>query len=124
MYDDLRGMLNGEVLFEAAERAPYALDASIYEVDPLGVVAPRTEQDVISVVRYAAQQGVTIHARGAGTAVTGGALGPGLVVDFSRHCRRIVEIHPESVVVQAGVVLDVLNRQLAPLGRRLGLEGG
>src|SRR5262249_14420380 len=62
---------------------------------------------------------IPLHARGAGTRAAGGGLGPGLVIDFSRHFRRIIALHPDRVVVQPGVVLDVLNAQLAPLGRRL-----
>jgi FAD/FMN-containing dehydrogenase/Fe-S oxidoreductase len=120
IHDDLRGMIEGELLFEPVARAPYARDASLYEIDPLGVVVPRTEHDVVTVVRYALENALPLHPRGAGTGVAGETLGPGLVVDFSRHLRRIVEIRPEVVVVQPGVVLDVLNAQLAPLGRRLG----
>lgn len=108
------------MLFEPLERASYAHDASIYEIDPLGVIVPRTEQDVVTAVRYAAENQIAVHARGAGTDPAGGVLGPGLVIDFSRHFRRIVSISAESVVVQSGVVLDHLNAQLAPLGRRLG----
>ena len=120
IHDDLRGVIEGELLFEPIERAPYAHDASLYEIDPLGVVVPRTEHDVVLAVRYAAENSLPIHPRGAGTGVAGETLGPGLVIDFSRHFRRIVDIRPEEVVVQPGVVLDVLNAQLAPLGRRLG----
>lgn len=119
IHDDLGGVIEGELLFEPLERAAYAHDASLYELDPLGVVVPRTEADVIAVVRYANEHSIPIHARGAGTGQAGGSLGLGLVVDFSRHFRRIVEIRHDSVVVQSGVVLDVLNAQLAPLGRRI-----
>lgn len=126
IHDDLRGLLEGELLFEPIARAPYAHDAGLHEVDPLGIVAPRTEDDLIALVQYAAENRLPLHARGGGTGRAGGCLGPGLVVDFARHLRRVVEIGPESVVVQAGVVLDVLNARLAPLGRRLGIdpEGG
>ena len=120
IHDDLRGVIGGELLFEPIERAPYAHDASLYEIDPLGVIVPRTEQDVVLAVRYAAENSLPIHPRGAATGVAGETLGPGLVLDLSRHFRRIVDIRPEEVVVQPGVVLDVLNAQLAPLGRRLG----
>ncbi|WZO98101.1 FAD-linked oxidase C-terminal domain-containing protein [Isosphaeraceae bacterium EP7] len=120
IHDDLRGLIAGELRFEAIGRAPYAHDASIFEIDPLGVVVPRTLDDLTTTVRYAAENGIPVHARGAGTGLAGGALGPGLVVDFSRHFRRIISIGPESVVVQPGVVLDVLNAHLAPLGRKIG----
>ena len=120
IHDDLRGVLAGDLLFEPIERAPYAQDASLYEIDPLGVIAPRTEDDLVVAIRYAYEHGIPIHARGAGTGLAGESLGPGLVIDFSRHFRRIMEVRADSVVVQPGVVLDVLNAQLAPLGRRIG----
>ena len=55
IYDDLRGVVEGELYFEPLDRAPYAIDASLYEIDPLGVVVPRSEHDVVNVVRYAAE---------------------------------------------------------------------
>lgn len=120
IHDDLRGILGGDLLFEPIERAPYALDASLYEIDPVGVVVPRDEDDVVAAVRYAAENAIPVHARGAGTGSAGGAVGAGLVIDFSRYFRRVVEVRSDRVVVQPGVVLDVLNAQLAPLGRRIG----
>src|SRR5579885_832207 len=113
--------MEGELYFAPLERAPYAHDASIYEIDPLGVVVPRTEDDVVLAVRYAAENGIAVHARGAGTDTGGGALGPGLVLDLGRHLRRVISIEPEHVVVEAGVVPDQLNAQLAAVGRRLEL---
>ncbi len=113
-------MIEGELLFEPLERAPYAVDASLYEIDPLGVVTPRTEADVVTLVKYSSEHAIPIHARGAGTGTAGESLGPGLVIDFSRHFRRIIQIGPDRVAVQPGVVLDVLNTELAPLGRKLG----
>lgn len=120
ILDDLRGLIEGELLFGPIERAPYALDASLYEIDPLGVVVPRHEDDLVALVRYATDQAIPIHPRGAGTSLGGETLGPGLVVDFSRHFRRIVATRGDTVVVEPGVVLDVLNAHLAPLGRRIG----
>ncbi len=119
IYDDLRGVVEGELYFEPLDRAPYAIDASLYEIDPLGVVVPRSEHDVVNVLRYAGENRISVHVRGAGTDTGGGSLGAGLVVDLSRHLRQVIAIGGEHVVVAAGVVLDVLNAQLAPLGRRL-----
>jgi FAD/FMN-containing dehydrogenase/Fe-S oxidoreductase len=119
IYDDLRGVVEGELYFEPLDRAPYAHDASIHEIDPLGAVVPRSEDDVVAVVRYAAENRIAVHARGAGTDTGGGSLGPGLVIDFSGHLRRVIAIESDHVVVEPGVVLDSLNAQLAPLGRRL-----
>ena len=120
IHDDLRGIISGELLFEPIERAAYAHDASLYEIDPLGVVVPRGVDDVTALVRYAGENGITIQPRGAGTGLAGETLGAGLVVDFSRHFRRIVQIGADHVVVQPGVVLDVLNSRLAAVGRRVG----
>lgn len=118
--EDLRGVIKGDLLFEPLERAPYARDASLLKADPLGVIVPRSVEDVALALRYASENGIPVHARGAATGVLGGSLGNGLVVDFSRHFRRIVEILPDRVVVQSGVVLDDLNSRLAPIGRKLG----
>jgi FAD/FMN-containing dehydrogenase/Fe-S oxidoreductase len=118
--DDLRGLIRGELHFDPVGRAPYAHDASLYEIDPIGVVVPRSLEELRSTLHYAAERGLPIHARGAGTGLAGESLGPGLVVDFSRHFRRIVEIGSDHVVVQPGVVVAELNAALAPLGRRLG----
>ena len=120
IHDDLRGILGGELLFEPIERAPYSHDASLYEIDPLGVVVPRTIDDLVSLIRYAVEHQIPLHARGAGTGLAGETLGDGLVIDFSRHFRRVISVGADYVVVQPGVVLDVLNAQLAPLGRRVG----
>ena len=119
IYDDLRGAIEGELYFKPLDRAPYAHDASLYEIDPLGVVVPRGEDDVVTLTRYAAENGIPLHPRGAGTDPSGGALGEGLVVDLSRHLRRIISTGLDHVVVEAGVVPDQLNTHLAPLGRRL-----
>ena len=64
IYDDLRGVVEGELYFEPLDRAPYAIDASLYEIDPLGVVVPRSEHDVVNVVRYAAENRISVHVRG------------------------------------------------------------
>jgi FAD/FMN-containing dehydrogenase len=119
IYDDLRGTVEGELYFEPLDRAPYAHDASLYEIDPLGVIVPRNEDDVISAIRYAAENRIAVHMRGAGTDTGGGALGPGLVVDLSRHLRKVISIGPDHVVVEPGVVLEGLNARIAPMGRRL-----
>ena len=119
IFDDLRGMIDGELYFEPLDRAPYAHDASLYEIDPLGVVVPRTEDDVTTIVRYAGEHQITLHPRGSGTDTGGGTIGSGLVIDFSRHLRRVVKITADHVVVEPGVVLDTLNAELAPLGRRV-----
>ena len=99
----------------------YASDGSIYEITPLGVVRPRSVADVVACVGYAAEKQIPLHARGAGTGVAGGSLGPGLVVDFSKYLRRIVRTDHETVRVQSGVALERLNNHLRPVGRVFGV---
>lgn len=115
---DLRGLLSGEVHCDDAYVRMYSTDGSIYEVPPLGVVRPRNLYDVQAAVRYAAENVIPIHARGAGTGLAGESLGPGLVMDFSRGMRRIVQVNQDNVVVQPGVVLGQLNRYLAAFGKQ------
>jgi FAD/FMN-containing dehydrogenase/Fe-S oxidoreductase len=117
---DLRGLLSGEVYCDDPFTLMYASDASVYQMRPLGVVRPRGLSDVQAVVRYAAEQSIPIHARGAGTGLAGESLGPGLMLDFSRSMRRIVGITGDTVTVQPGVVLGQLNRYLAGFGRQFG----
>lgn len=116
--DDLRGVVRGDVLFGDVNRALYATDASIFEIEPLGAVAPRDEEDLQALVRYCAAQNLPLIARGAGTGMAGESLGAGILVDFTRHFRAILEIGTDTVRVQPGVVLNHLNARLAAAGRR------
>ena len=116
--DDLKGLVKGECLFDDLTRTLYSTDASIFQVEPIGVVAPRDEADVRALVRYAMEHGVALIPRGAGTGLAGEALGMGLVVDMSRHFRSILGAGADTVRVQPGVVLRDLNERLARDGRR------
>lgn len=118
--DDLSGLLAGEVHCSDVYLRMYANDASIYEIQPLGVVRPRGRADVVACVQYAAENGLPLHARGAGTGLSGGCLGRGLVIDFSYAMRRVVDVADDQVCVQPGVVLANLNRALARHGRQFG----
>jgi len=117
---DLRGLVKGDVRCDDVFLQLYASDASVYEIKPLGVVRPRALADVVAVVQYAAENHLPIHARGAGTGLAGESLGAGLVLDFSRYMRRVLEVGPESVRVQPGVVHAQLNDFLRPYGREFG----
>jgi FAD/FMN-containing dehydrogenase/Fe-S oxidoreductase len=116
--DDLKGFFKGELLFDELARALYSTDASIFQVQPLGVAVPRDEADVQALVRYAAEHQLPLVPRGAGTGVAGEALGPGLVLDLSRHFRQILEVGPDTIRVQAGVTCREVNVRLAREGRR------
>ena len=120
IQDDLRGLMAGEVRCDDVFVRLFASDASIYEIKPLGVVRPRSTADVAACVHYAAEKRIPIHARGAGTGVAGESLGPGLILDFSAHLRRVVRIDADRVRVQPGVVLERLNEQLRRQGRIFG----
>jgi FAD/FMN-containing dehydrogenase/Fe-S oxidoreductase len=117
LCDDLRGILKGQLLFDDLTRALYSTDASIFQVQPLGVVVPQDEEDVQNLVRYAAEHKIPLIPRGAGSGVAGEALGSGLVVDLSRNFRSILEIETDTVRVQPGVVYRDLNVELAKVGR-------
>ncbi|GCB52185.1 FAD-binding and (Fe-S)-binding domain-containing protein [Streptomyces sp. NL15-2K] len=90
---------------------PYAYDASNYRVPPRAVAFPRTAEDVSAVLRACREAGIPVTARGGGTSMAGNAVGPGVVLDFSRHMNRILDLDPESGTarVEAGVVLDALR---------------
>jgi FAD/FMN-containing dehydrogenase/Fe-S oxidoreductase len=118
--EDLRGLIEGDVLCDDLTVQMYGSDASIFQCSPLGVVRPRHREDVQAVVRYAAERKIPIIARGSGSGLAGESLGRGIVVDFSRYMRRVLAFADGCVTVQAGVVLETLNSRLAPLGRILG----
>ena len=117
---DLRGLLAGEVHCEDPFVQMYATDGSIYQVPPLGVARPRGVSDVKAAVRYCGENGISLHARGAGTGLAGESLGPGLILDFSQGMRRIVNVGEGTVTVQPGVVMGQLNRYLSAFGRQFG----
>jgi FAD/FMN-containing dehydrogenase/Fe-S oxidoreductase len=118
LTDDLKGVFKGDLLVDDVSRALYSTDASIFQIKPLGVAVPRDEDDVRTLVRYAAEHQVPLIARGAGSGVAGEALGAGLVVDLSRYFRAIAQIGSDTVRVQPGVVYRELNAALAKVGRR------
>jgi len=112
LQGDLRGLIEGEVRCDEVALRLYSTDASLFECRPLGIVYPRHRDDVAACVRYASEHGISIHARGAGTGRTGACLGHGLVLDFTKSMRRVVQISDDSVTVQPGATLDRVNGQL------------
>src|SRR5262245_54462288 len=120
--DDLRGVLEGELLLDELSRALYATDASLFRVVPAAVVRPRHEGDVRTIVRYAAEHQIPLTARGAGTGTAGACLGPGVVLDFSRFMHEVVEVGADYVRVQPGVPWERLAARLERDGRRLVAE--
>jgi len=115
---NLRRSLKGEVLFDRASRGRYSTDASIYQVEPVGVVIPRDEADLALAVDVARDAKAAILPRGAGTSQCGQTVGEALVIDCSKYLREVVGFDKakRQVTVQPGIVLDHLNAWLKPHG--------
>ena len=114
----LRKELDAEVLFDAASRGRYSTDASIYQVQPVGVVVPRSEEAARAALAIAVEEGVPILPRGAGSSQCGQAVGEALVIDHTKFLHRVLQVDPDpgQAIVQPGVVLDSLNAQLRKHG--------
>ncbi|MGE5128820.1 MAG: FAD-binding oxidoreductase, partial [Sphingomonadaceae bacterium] len=110
--------VDGEILFDRASRGRYATDASIYQIEPIGVVVPRSEEAARAAVAIAAAEGVPILPRGAGSSQCGQTVGAALVIDHSKHLNGLIELDVErrSALVQPGIVLDQLNARLREHG--------
>jgi FAD/FMN-containing dehydrogenase/Fe-S oxidoreductase len=111
---DLEQQTSAEVRFDKVSRALYSTDASVYQIEPLGVVIPRTRDDVVRAVNIARRHGVSITARGGGTSQAGQAIGAGLQLDTSKYLHRVLEVNAAErwAWIEPGVVLDELNAQL------------
>jgi FAD/FMN-containing dehydrogenase/Fe-S oxidoreductase len=109
---------NCEIAFDHRTRRLYATDASLYQIEPAAVAFPRGAEQAREVILASANAGISVSPRGAGSGLSGGALGDGLIVDFSRHNRQIsaLDLEQRTVRVGAGVVLDQLNAFLKPHG--------
>ena len=116
LADRLRRNIAGDVLFDRAHRGRYATDASIYQVEPLGVIVPKRIDDVTAALAIAKDHGVPVLPRGAGTSQCGQAVNRALVIDCSKHLRNIVHVDPaaQTALVEPGAVLGQLNTALRP----------
>ena len=118
LVEELKRRVSGEVRFDKMTRVLYSTDASIYEIEPVGVVIPRTTEDIIAVVETAHRYGVPVLPRGGGTSLAGKTVGHALVIDFSKYMRNVIEVNEEEgwVRTQPGIILDELNHHLEPRG--------
>jgi len=114
----LQKALRGEVLFDAFTRGRYSTDASIYQIEPIGVALPKSAEDVEAAIALAREEGFPVIARGGGSSQNGQTLGQAVVLDTSRHMNQVLELDASAgtAVVQPGIVLDELNRQLKSSG--------
>src|SRR3981081_543607 len=117
---ELESRIAGEVRFDTITRALYSTDASVYQIQPLGVVIAKTRQDIVSTLEICRLFRCPLTMRGGGTSQGGQAIGHGIQIDISKYYNRVLEVNAEErwVRVEPGVVLDELNAQLAPLGLR------
>src|SRR5512135_182667 len=118
----LRPHFRGDIRNDLASRRLYSTDASIYQIEPLGVVLPRTQEDLQSVVELAAKYRVPILPRGSGSSLAGQAIGEALIIDCSRWLDTLIEINTEArtATVEPGLILSSLNRAAAVHGLQYG----
>jgi FAD/FMN-containing dehydrogenase/Fe-S oxidoreductase len=116
LVDDIRDRVAGDVRFDTYTRQLYATDASAYEITPIGVVFPKSTDDVATTVTYCADRGIPLLPRGGGTSLAGQAINEAVVLDLTRYMDDIVAINPEKqrARVEAGTVLGDLNEALSP----------
>ncbi len=120
LEQDLRAVVQGEVRFDKVSRVLYSTDASVYQIEPVGVLIPTCREDIIRALEICRQHKTSITMRGGGTAQAGQSIGEGLQIDTSKYYNRLLEVNVEEgwARVEPGIVLDELNAQLAPTGMR------
>jgi FAD/FMN-containing dehydrogenase/Fe-S oxidoreductase len=118
LYEELRQVIDGEVRFDPYSRSLYSTDASMYQIEPIGVVIPRHQGDVVATVDIARRHQVPVLPRGGGTSLAGQTVGHAIVMDFSKYLNQILEVNTEEAWarVQPGVIQDEFNAYLRPLG--------
>src|SRR5207248_7775010 len=118
LEERLRSSVTGDVLFDAFSRGRYATDASFYQILPAGVVVPRTVDEALRTLAIARDSGRIVTPRGGGTSQCGQTVNEGIVIDFSRHLNGVIslDVANRTCVVEPGIVLDDLNRQLKKHG--------
>jgi len=118
LHDALKTRVQGDLMFDTFSRGRYATDASLYQMMPLGVLSPKSEDDISAAIDIAGEQGLPMLARGGGTSQCGQTVNEALVLDNTQYFRDILELDVEGqrCVVRPGIVLDDLNRALKPHG--------
>ncbi|NIP23211.1 MAG: FAD-binding oxidoreductase, partial [Phycisphaerae bacterium] len=118
----LKNKISGEVYFDQTSKILYSTDASNYQIEPIGVVVPKNEDDISQIIDIASSYEVAILPRGSGTSLAGQAVGHSLVVDLSKYLDRVINVSREEKIVrvQSGMFLESLNRELKPYGLMFG----
>ncbi|HEX4815424.1 MAG TPA: FAD-binding and (Fe-S)-binding domain-containing protein [Nonomuraea sp.] len=119
---DLKARVDGEVRFDPGSRGAYSTDGSNYRQVPLGVVVPRTVEAAAEAVAVCREHQAPITSRGGGTSLAGQTCNTAVIIDWSKYCHRLISVDEQAAtcVVEPGIVLDELNRQLAPTGLMFG----
>jgi len=119
---ELKKRIEGDVRFDRYSRLLYSTDASIYQIEPVGVVVPRHKGDVQAVIELANKLDVSVLPRGGGTSLAGQAVGHSIVLDFSKYMRNVLEVNQEELWcrVQPGLVQDELNAHVRAMGLQFG----
>ncbi len=116
--DELTRRVDGEVRFDPHSRLLYSTDASIYQMEPVGVVIPRNAADVQAVVEFGAREGIPVLPRSGGTSLAGQTVNHAIVLDFSKYLNNVLEVNAEEqwARVQPGIILEQLTRQVSGHG--------
>src|SRR2546426_12011399 len=119
---ELKKRVEGDIHFDRYSRLLYSTDASIYQIEPIGVVVPRHKGDVQSVIDLANKLNVPVLPRGGGTSLAGQTVGHAIVLDFSKYMQNVLEVNKEELWcrVQPGLVQDELNAHVRPMGLQFG----
>src|SRR6476620_11651826 len=119
---ELKKRVEGDIRFDRYSRLLYSTDASIYQIEPIGVVVPRHRGDVQAVIELANRLNISILPRGGGTSLAGQAVGHSIVLDFSKYMQNVLEVNKEELWcrVQPGLVQDELNAHVRALGLQFG----
>jgi FAD/FMN-containing dehydrogenase/Fe-S oxidoreductase len=117
---DLAGLMRGDAFADIIHRVAFSTDASSYRIVPQCVASPRDVRDIVAIVQYAADEGLPVAARGAGSGVAGESLCSGIVLDMTRYMKRIVYLDGQIAICEPGVVLDDLNRRLGEIDHKIG----
>jgi FAD/FMN-containing dehydrogenase/Fe-S oxidoreductase len=119
---ELKKRFTGDLRHDSASKVLYSTDASMYQIEPLGVAIPKTQDDLQAAVELSAKYKIPVLPRGSGSSLGGQAIGEALILDCSRYLDSIIEIDPEthSAIVEPGVILASLNRQAAKHGLMFG----
>ena len=119
---ELKKRIEGDVRFDRYSRLLYSTDASMYQIEPIGVVVPRHKGDVQAVIEVANKLDVSVLPRGGGTSLAGQTVGHSIVLDFSKYMKEVFEVNKEELWcrVQPGLVQDELNAHVRPMGLQFG----